>query len=103
MSYKLIISDLAAEQIENIISYVASEFGNPTAAIDILTDIEKSYDALEHMPESFAFCNDSYLCRKGYRKCVLSSHDFVILYRISGNEIQISGVFHTKENYINKL
>ena len=55
------------------------------------------------MAESFRYCNDSYLAGRGYRKIMLSRHDYLILYRVVDDEVQISGVFHMLENYARKL
>ena len=55
------------------------------------------------MAEIFGYCNDNYLADHGYLKIALSVHDYLILYRVKGNEVQISGVFHMRENYARKL
>ena len=103
MSYKLIISDRAAEQIDKVFAYVAINLSNPTAAKNILSDIEIAYGDLESSAESFALCQDTYLRNRGYRKYVLPNYNYVIIYSIKGDTVRISGVFHTKENYIKKL
>ena len=103
MTYKLIISDRAEEHIDNIIRYVAVELSNPTAAKAIIADIEKGYSKLEFMADSLALCQDPYLSQKGYRKYILDEHDYVILYKVEKKKVYISGVFHMKEDYANKL
>ena len=55
------------------------------------------------MADSFAYCNDTYLADRGYRKIMLSSHDYLILYRVVDDEVQIAGVFHMLQNYAHKL
>ena len=76
MNYKLIISERAELHIDNI---------------------------LEYMAETFGYCNDIFLADHGYRKIALSGHDYLILYRVKGTEVHISGVFHMRENYAQKL
>ena len=39
----------------------------------------------------------------GYRKIKLRDHDYVILFRLADDIVQISGIFHMRENYIMKL
>ena len=75
MHYKLIISERAELHIDN---------------------------RLEYMAETFGYCNDNYLADHGYRKIALSGHDYLILYRVKGTEVHISGVFHMRENYAQK-
>lgn len=103
MGFKLIISERAEMHIDNIIDYVVNELKNPGAARAILSDIEEAYDKLEYMADSLGLCGDVYLAERGYRKIVLSSHDYLILYRLEGNEVHISGIFHMREDYARKL
>lgn len=103
MHYKLTISERAEMHIDNIIDYVVSTLKNPGVARAIIVDIKEAYNRLEYMADSFAYCNDNYLADRGYRKISLSNHDYLILYRIRDNEVQISGVFHMRENYAHKL
>lgn len=103
MVYKLIISERVERHIDNIIDYVANTLKNPGAAKAILLDIEEAYDKLEYMTDALSFCNDQYLAKRGYRKIILPSHDYLIIYRIEGDEVRISGVFHMREEYANKL
>ena len=103
MHYKLTISERAESHIDNILDYVVNILKNPGAARAIIADIEDAYSRLEYMADSFAYCNDTYLADRGYRKISLSSHDYLILYRVVDDEVQISGVFHMRENYTRKL
>ena len=103
MHYKLTISERAESHIDNILDYVVNVLKNPGAARAIIADIEEAYSRLEYMAESFRYCNDSYLAGRGYRKIMLSSHAYLILYRVVDDEVQIAGVFHMLENYARKL
>ena len=103
MAYRLVISRNANENIDNIVEYVAEKLSNPHAAAAILDDIENSYGKLEESAEMYPICNDPYLASKGYRKLPLNTHDYVTLYQVDNEEVHIGGVFHSRENYINKL
>ena len=103
MQYKLIISERAEMHIDNILDYAVNVLKNPGAARAIIADIEEAYSRLEYMADSFAYCNDTYLADRGYRKISLSSHDYLILYRVVDDEVQIAGVFHMLQNYAHKL
>ena len=103
MGYRIIVSYRADEHIDNITKYVALELSNPSAASGILLDIEGAYGKLEDMAETFAFCEDPYLAHAGYRKYILPNYDYVILYKVEGKDVRISGVFHMREDYANKL
>ena len=103
MLYKLVISERAEMHIDNILDYFVNILKNPGAARAIIADIEEAYSRLEYMAESFRYCNDSYLACRGYRKIMLSRHDYLILYRVVDDEVQIAGVFHMLQNYAHKL
>ncbi len=99
MGFNLIITERAQEQIDSIIEYVMLRLSNPLAASAILDDIDYAYDMLERTANSFGLSNDPYLAAKGYHTLILKKHDYVILYRIDGENVIISGVFHMLENY----
>ena len=103
MAYKLVMYKREERNSNNNIDYVEKRLKNPGAARAILSDIEEVYDKLEYMADSLGYCNDYYLAERGYRKIILSSHNYLIIYRIEGDEVRISGVFHIREEYAQKL
>lgn len=103
MAYKVIVTENAAQQVENILDYIIYRLHNEKAAIEILYEIEATYKSLEYLAESMAFCYDSYLKAKGYRKISLRNYDYVLLYQIVDDKVYVNGVFHMLENYRDKL
>lgn len=103
MDYRLIISERADEQLDNIIRYVADESQNQSAAAAILNDISAAYSKLSYMADSFAVCEDPYLASRGYRKYRLADHNYVILYFVDKETVYIAGIFHMREDYVRKL
>ena len=103
MVYSLIISKHAEEQLDDIIRYVAMDLNNPGAAARILDDFETAYNDLAAFAGVFPICQDPYLSSKEYHKYLLQHHDYLILYRINGNSVEVSGIFHTRENYAERL
>lgn len=103
MAYRLIISRNVERQIDNLIDYLVNELKNPGAAKSVLEDINSAYSSLTVNAGVFAFCSDPILRSSGYRKYVLVDHDYLIIYRVEGADVRISGIFHTLENYAEKL
>lgn len=103
MAYKLEIPGHTERQIDKCVSYIVNVLKNPSAARAVLEDIEHAYDQLEEMAESFALCEDPYLCSKGYRKLVLEKRDYLFIYRADGETVYLAGFFHILENYRSKL
>lgn len=103
MEYKVIVTENAAHQVENILDYIIYKLHNEKAAIEILNEIESTYKSLEYLADSMAFCYDRYLRAKGYRKIALRKHNYVMLCQIIDDKVYINGVFHMLENYRDKL
>ncbi|EEG78795.1 type II toxin-antitoxin system RelE/ParE family toxin [Dethiobacter alkaliphilus] len=80
MTYNLIVSKEAHEDIDAIVHYIANELANPTAAVTLLNDVEKSYHAVVENPSMYSLCHDARLSSKGYRKIVVKN--YLILYRV---------------------
>lgn len=103
MTYKVIITETCKRQIENSISYIADELQNPEAAIGLLSSIEDIFTRLKEHPELYAFCEDTYLRTKQYRKIVLNRYNYICIFKLDDGTVSIHGFFHMLENYSEKL
>ena len=105
MDYKLHITEQAVEQLDWIISYLVSNLKNPTVARKLLSEIEIIYSYLESDPHIYPKCDDPFLRTKGYHKATVNHFQYVILFLIDDKSrtVYISGLFHEKENYGQKL
>lgn len=103
MTYNVIVTQAAEDQLDAILDHVLRQFKNKQAARAILRDVEKTYEKLTYMADTLAFCNDPYLVAKKYRKCILETHNYLLLYQIQGNNVYINGIFHMLEDYPSKL
>ena len=81
MGYKIIVTDEANADIDEIIGYIVNSLKNPIAASKLLSEIEDIYDVLKENPEAFAYCNDDYLRGNGYRKIPVKN--YIIFYRVN--------------------
>ena len=48
--YKLVITELAQSDLDDIVSYIAVNLSNPTAAGDFSDEVEKCYSHLRNNP-----------------------------------------------------
>lgn len=103
MPYKLILPGQTKAQLDACIAYIAQVLRNPDAARAVLDDIVHTYGRLEHLPETFPLCDDTYLRAKAYQKITLPHHNYVFIYRIEGCTVYLVGFFHMRENYREKL
>ena len=103
MTYEVVVTGQAEAQLDNMINHVLFRFNNREAAINILDDVQKTYEKLEYAVSAIQLCEDPYLESKGYRKIVLESHNYVLLYQIQDDTVSVNGIFHMLEDYRNKL
>lgn len=71
--YKLVISELAHQDLDRIVSYVAVELSNPIAAKNFLDEIAKCYDYLKTNPFMYGKCDDKRLKKEDYRKALIKT------------------------------
>ena len=103
MAYKISVAPIAHAQVDNILLYVGVRLANPLAANSILGDYLTAIDTLELNAPSFAFLADAEMAKRGYRKYTFHNHRYLIIYKIEADVVEIVGVFHTAQNYINEL
>jgi len=105
MGYNLIITERTEKLLDNHIHYLLFRLKNKQAAGHLLDCVENIYSRLEDNPFQFPSCRDSYLDMKGYREAVFPDMEYLIIYKVDEkkNTVYVLGVFHSLENYQNKL
>lgn len=100
MSYKVIISDEAHNDIDSVLDYIVNSLKNPIAAKNLLCKLEEAYTDLAGNPFMYAYCTDSRLQKDGYRKVVINN--YVLIYRIDAtdNNVYVVRFFYGRQNYI---
>ena len=95
MAYKLIVTERADELLDHILYYLIYQLKNEQAAAHLLDEVGSR---LEENPRQFPLSGDTYLAAKGYHEAVTRQMNYTIVYSISGNNVNIVGVFHQLEN-----
>ena len=103
MAYDLIVTERAGDLLDNILYYLIYQLKNEQATKHLLDEIEHIYDRLEENPLQFPFSRDTYLAMKGYYEAVTEQMNYVIVFRVKTNVVNIVGIFHQLENYLRKL
>lgn len=83
--YQYRLSQKAADDLDGIVSYIASELSNPQAAADFLGRLEKVIDEIRSFPESGAPVNNEFLSNTKLRKKTVGSY---LLYYLSVPEAE---------------
>ena len=103
MAYKLNVTEHADELLDNLVYHLINHFKNEQAVKHLLDSIDVIYDRLETNPFQFAECRDVYLARKGYREVVVPQMNYIIIFDVRADVVNVVGIFHQLENYPNKL
>lgn len=103
MAYNLSVTKHAEELQDHLIHYLIYQLKNEQAAHHLLNELERIYERLEENPLQFAFSKDGYLAKRGYREAVIGQMNYVLVFSIEANVVNIVGIFHQLENFRKKL
>lgn len=92
MQYKIEITNLAEEDLENTGDYIAYELKNPTAAVNTVNGIRKQINSLANFPERNELDEDEVLAELGVRKDYY--RNYKIYYIIDKDTIYIVRILH---------
>lgn len=99
MAYKLSVTELAHEDLSNIISYMAVELSNKPAALHFIEEVEKCYGRLKENPLIYEECRDPRLKMEGYRKIAINH--YVLVYKINepAKTVIVYRFFYGRQDY----
>lgn len=103
MDYKLVISEHADKLLDNLVYYLLYRLKNEQAAKHLLDGIESIYKRLETNPFQFPLSRDAYLANKGYHEAVVPQMDYIVIFDVREENVDVAGIFHQLENYQSKL
>ncbi len=97
--YKLLITELADQDLDSIVSYIAVQLSNPKAAGDFLDEVTGCYGFLKSNPMMYERCQDRRLGEEGYRKAVIKN--YVLVYKINeaSKTVSIMRFFYGAQDY----
>lgn len=101
--YSLNVSELAHSDFDTIVKYIAIQLGNPTAATNLLDEVEKCYGNLQNNPFIYERCHDPRLEKEGYRKAII--RNYVLIYKINETDktVTIYRFFYGAQDYIKQI
>lgn len=103
MAYKLNITEHADNLLDNMVHHLLYNLKSEQAAKHLLNGIENIYDRLEENPHQFPLSQDAYLSSKGYHEAIVPQMDYLVIFSIKDDVVNIVGIFHQLENYQKKL
>lgn len=76
-SYRVKISPQAYEELDSIYKYIATNLSNPTAAINLVNEIETAILSLDKMPYRGATRKVGIYANAGYRQLFIENYTIV--------------------------
>ena len=90
--YKIKITDLAEQDLENLGDYIAYQLKNPSAAVNTVKGIRKQINSLRTFPERTELDDDPMLASIGVRMDYYKNYK--IYYIVESDVIYIVRIFH---------
>ncbi len=97
--YSILRTDLFADQLTDIVSYIADDTGSPKIALDVLDRIEKDILRLGDFPDSGSIPRNTLLRRRGFR--VLITLRWLMLYKVdhTAETVTLYAIADHKQEY----
>lgn len=99
MSYEVLRTNTADEQIREIVNYIAKATGGSAAALHFLDELEEAANNLALYPRLGAIPRWGLLAKRGYRSLCVGK--YVLLYTVDdeGERVVIDAVVHGAREY----
>jgi len=99
MAYKVEVTPLAMDDLNEIVSYIAKDLRNPSAASAFLDEVDSCCEGLTAMPFLYEECRDPRLKGLKYRRAVIKH--YVMVYRVDERKktVYILRFFYGARNY----
>ena len=103
MGYKVLRTESAERDLDEIISYLVEKLCNPPAAVELLSAIDATYTRLEETPFLYVLCQHKLLSRRGYSKVFIRG--YLLIYRVDEEQdvVYIERFFSDMEDFEQKL
>ena len=103
MTYKVVVTRDAEEDLDNFIKYLITEKKNMQAAENVLNDYDATIESLKHVAGSLKLCDNPKLRQLEYRRINFLNHRYFMLYRIVDQIVFVDNIFHELQDYENKI
>lgn len=100
-NYNIKFTPKAAEDLDEIYSYISTKLFAEMAAVNLMNKIESSIMRLKEFPLSCSYVIDKPLRNKGYRKLIIEN--YIVFYLVNEKESQIiiMRILYGASNYEN--
>ena len=103
MQFNVELSEMAEQQYDEILSYIANVLKNPQALKNVMDDFDETVERLEKMADSFGYCSSNSLKEMGLHTIKFARHRYLFVYRVNRSQVIIEGMYHEMQDYENSI
>ncbi len=103
MVYNIITTDEMDMLLDRCVDYLLKKLKSEQAAKHLLDSVSEIYDNLEMNPKIYRLSEDSFMKALGYHEAKVPEMEYMIIYKVVESNVYILGIFHTLENYADKI
>ena len=91
----------AQADMEQIFEYIVFELKNPSAAVGQIADFQNALENVCSFPESCPYTGNEYVKERSLRKLIVNN--YIVFYRVKGDEIQVVRVLYGMRDFASIL
>jgi len=99
--YRVFISELAEQDIEDISLYISTQFLSPETAENMIDTFYKAMSSLKTMPKRHPIVEDVFLANLGYR--IMPVKNYLVFYSVNDSlearEVDIERILYVRRNW----
>ncbi|MDQ0216286.1 plasmid stabilization system protein ParE [Oikeobacillus pervagus] len=99
--HKLRINPIALEDMHDIKEYITKEFDDPTAAVDVITNIMRCYGNLKDFPLLGIELSSKIDIPTDYRYLICGN--YIVFYKNSNDYVSIYRILYSRRDYVKIL
>ena len=103
MTYNIISTEEMDSLLDNCVGYLLNKFKSKQSVEHLLVGVSDVYDTLENNPDVYRVSQDPFMKAMKYHEAKVPGMDYMIVYKIVDRNVYIMGIFHTLENYADKM
>lgn len=102
-SFTVRMTPEAVRDVRRYIAYLQDVKMNEQAAQALFDDYRETKKSLAIVANSLPEPTNKKLRKRGLKRINFQRHDYFMLYRINGDVVEITNMFHTREDYEKKI
>lgn len=101
--YQLQITTQAEQDLQDAVNYIRDVLHNPSAAINLVDEVDRSLGSLSDFPERNPLVRDTFLATNGIRLQVIGNYIALYAVREDSKKVVILRILHSRRDWISVL